>query len=158
MLQGILLLFVALPICIANASPMTQLNIFDLVGLCVWLFGFYFEVVGDRQLKNFIADPSNKGKVCTVGLWQYTRHPNYFGEVCLWWGIWSFAVASSFPIEIFDVIVSSAILALIGPLTITFLILKVSGVPMTERQMMNRPGFAVYAAQTSMFIPWFTKK
>jgi steroid 5-alpha reductase family enzyme len=135
-----------------------SLSALTLFGICVWAFGFYFEVVGDRQLKAFLADPINKGALCTGGLWHYTRHPNYFGEVCLWWGIWVLAASSSFPVMLLGFAVPSAVLALVGPLTITFLILKVSGVPMLEASMQKRPDFAAYAARTNMFVPWFPKK
>jgi steroid 5-alpha reductase family enzyme len=156
-LQGALLLLVAFPILFINASDGVPLSMFDVLGFTVWAFGFYFEVVGDRQLKAFLADPANKGKLCTTGLWQYTRHPNYFGEVCLWWGVWLFALASSFPITVFGATVPSALCALLGPLTITFLILKVSGIPMLEKSMQKHPDFAAYARRTNMFIPWVPK-
>ena len=118
----------------------------DIVGVLVWLVGFYFEAVGDAQLARFIKDPANKGKLMQSGLWAYTRHPNYFGEVTQWWGIWIIALS-----------VSGGWLGIIGPITITFLILKVSGIPMLEKKMAENPEFTEYKKQTSMVIPWFKK-
>jgi steroid 5-alpha reductase family enzyme len=120
---------------------------FDYVGVFVWIIGFIFESVGDAQLKNFISDPQNKGKLMRSGLWQYTRHPNYFGEVMQWWGLWLVSLS-----------VPNGIYFIFGPLTITYLILKVSGVPMLEKKMEENPDFADYKRTTSVFIPWFKNK
>lgn len=113
------------------------------IGVLVWLVGFLFEVIGDWQLWHFMAKPENKGRVMTGGLWRYTRHPNYFGEVTLWWGIWLIA----FP-------VSWSIVALVSPLMITFLILKVSGIPMLEKRFEGNTEFEAYKKRTSAFFPW----
>ncbi|MDV7396636.1 DUF1295 domain-containing protein, partial [Arthrospira platensis SPKY1] len=123
-----------------NVGP--SLGILDFAGVAVWIFGFYFEAVGDAQLARFKKDPANKGKFLQSGLWAYTRHPNYFGEVAQWWGIWLIALA-----------VPGGVYTIIGPLTITFLILKVSGIPMLEKKMEENPEFAEYKRKTSMFIP-----
>jgi steroid 5-alpha reductase family enzyme len=159
MLQGLLLYVVALPIIITNyshnalAAGATQtfgvIGILDIVGIIVWCIGFAFEVVGDAQLARFLGEANNKGKLMQGGLWAYTRHPNYFGEVCLWWGIWLISLSSGMPY---------AWVGIIGPLTITFLILKVSGVPMLEKSMSKNSAFASYAARTNMFVPWFRMK
>jgi len=93
-----------------------------------WLFGFLFESVGDAELARFVKDPLNKGKLLRSGLWRYTRHPNYFGEVALWWGIWLIALG-----------VPGGWFGIVGPLTITILILKVSGIPMLERRWPSIP-------------------
>ena len=103
------------------------------MGVCVWLFGFLFESVGDAELARFTRDPHNRGKILQSGLWRYTRHPNYFGEVVQWWGIWLIAVG-----------VPGGWFGIVGPLTITFLILKVSGIPMLEKKMAENPDFAEY--------------
>ncbi len=141
-LQGTLLFLIVLPVLIINKNFGSSLGILDLIGIMVWLFGFYFESVGDAQLARFIKDPANKGKLMQSGLWEYTRHPNYFGEVTQWWGIWLISLS-----------VTNGIFAVIGPLIITFLILKVSGIPLLEKNMANHPDFAEYKRRVSAFIP-----
>jgi len=142
LLQGIFLFLIVSPVLLINKSAGTALGLLDIVGVSVWLVGFYFETIGDAQLARFIKDPANKGKLMQRGLWAYTRHPNYFGEVTLWWGIWLIALS-----------VPSGWLGIIGPLTITFLILKVSGIPMLEKKMVEHPDFAEYKKRTSIFFP-----
>jgi steroid 5-alpha reductase family enzyme len=142
LLQGAFLFLVVSPVLIINKSSGAELSVLDALGVMVWLIGFYFESVGDAQLARFIKNPENKGKLMQSGLWAYTRHPNYFGEVTQWWGI--FLIALSAP---------SGWIGIIGPLTITFLILKVSGIPMLEKKMEANPEFAEYKRKTSMFIP-----
>ena len=142
LLQGFLLFLVVFPVLVIQKGSDSPLGWLDLLGVAVWLFGFIFEVVGDAQLARFIQDPSNKGKLMQSGLWAYTRHPNYFGEVTLWWGLG--IVALSVPDGIFGII---------GPLTITFLILKVSGIPLLEKKMAEHPDFAAYKERVSVFIP-----
>lgn len=141
LLQGVLLLLVSSP-AVWVAIFGGKFGAVSILGLCVWLTGFVFESVGDRQLKTFISNPDNKGKLMNQGLWKYTRHPNYFGEVVQWWGIWMLALGAPL-----------SWIAIIGPVTITFLILKVSGVPLLEAKMKNHPDFAEYARKTSVFIP-----
>ena len=145
-LQGILLFLIICPVLLINKSINTDFNYFDLLGVAVWLLGFIFESVGDAQLARFIKDPVNKGNLIQTGLWRYTRHPNYFGEVTMWWGIWLVALS-----------VPYGPLGIIGPLTITVLILKISGIPMLEKKMTLNPDFAAYKKTTSVFIPWFPK-
>lgn len=142
MLQGALLLLVAVPVIFVNAAPASPLGALDALGTLVWLTGFAFEALGDLQLLRFRRDPANKGRLMTEGLWRYTRHPNYFGEVTLWWGIWLIALA-----------VPGGWATIIGPLTITFLILKVSGIPMLESRYYGRPDFETYRRRTSAFFP-----
>ncbi|MDQ3076209.1 MAG: DUF1295 domain-containing protein [bacterium] len=146
-LQGILLFVISLPVLFINIYCVKSFGILATVGVLVWIFGFFFESVGDAQLKRFIKNPANKGKLMQDGLWKYTRHPNYFGEVTQWWGI--FIIALNVPY---------GWVTIIGPLTITFLILKVSGVPMLEKKMEQNPEFAEYKKRTSMFIPLPVKK
>lgn len=147
LLQGALLFLIASPVLRINEAPGTELGWLDGVGLAVWLVGFYFEAVGDAQLNRFIKNPENKGRLMQGGLWAYTRHPNYFGEVTQWWGIWLLALS-----------VSNGWLSIIGPLTITFLILKVSGIPMLEKKMAQHPDFVEYKRKTSVFIPMIPKR
>lgn len=142
LLQGMLLFLIVLPVLFINQYAGDSLGLLDCLGVAVWLIGFYFEVVGDAQLARFIKDPANKGKLMQSGLWAYTRHPNYFGEVTQWWGIWLIALS-----------VPNGLFAIIGPLTITWLILKVSGVPMLEKKMAEHPDFAEYKRTVSAFIP-----
>lgn len=142
MLQGGCLLVVALPVIHASAAPPSPFGLLDLFGLLVWLSGFLFEAVGDAQLLRFMHEPANKGKLMTTGLWRYSRHPNYFGEVTLWWGVW--LVACSVPQGGWTVA---------GPLMITFLLLKVSGIPMLERRYVGRADFEAYKRRTSAFLP-----
>ncbi|HRJ06621.1 MAG TPA: DUF1295 domain-containing protein [Candidatus Saccharibacteria bacterium] len=111
-------------------------------GLVIWLVGFVFEAVGDWQLKRFLANPTNKGKIMARGLWRYTRHPNYFGEVTMWWGIFLVALATP-----------NGWLAIISPVVITYLLLFVSGIPMTEQSFENKPGWSVYKRRVSVFFP-----
>jgi steroid 5-alpha reductase family enzyme len=147
MLQGLLMLVIGYPIVLVNASPQPGLNFFDYAGLLVWIIGFIFESVGDKQMAEFKKDPANKGHVIKSGLWRYSRHPNYFGEATMWWGI--FLLALSVP---------SGLSAVISPLVITLLLLYVSGVPMLERKYKDNPEFQAYAKVTSKFFPWFPKK
>ena len=120
------------------------------LGLLVWFVGFYFQAVGDQQLATFIRDPKNKGQLITTGLWRYTRHPNYFGEVMMWWGIAILGFANGFEIVY-------PILALISPLIVTWLLRYVSGVPLLEKHMKTKPGFDAYEKTTNIFFPWFPK-
>jgi len=141
MLQGALLFLIALPTLSVNQAS-SDFSLLQFLGLGIWLIGFFFEVVGDWQLKKFIAEPKNKGKIMQSGLWKYTRHPNYFGEVTLWWGIFVLALGS--PLGWWGII---------GPITITVLILFVSGVPLLEKKYAGREDFEVYKQKTSVFLP-----
>jgi steroid 5-alpha reductase family enzyme len=142
MLQGVLLYLISLPVIFINQSLSTRFGILELIGIFVWCIGFYFESVGDKQLKHFVSNPNNKGKIMDRGLWRYTRHPNYFGEVTQWWGI--FVIALS---------ISGSFFTIIGPLTITILILFVSGIPLLEKKYTGRPDFEAYKKRTSVFFP-----
>jgi len=142
LLQGAFLFLIVFPVLLINNSTGTSLGFFNFLGVAVWLFGFYFEAVGDAQLKTFIKNPANKGKLLQSGLWAYTRHPNYFGEVVQWWGIWLIALSAP-----------NGWFGIIGPITITFLILKVSGIPMLEKKMQENPAFADYKKRVSVFFP-----
>lgn len=142
LLQGLFLYIILLPVLFIHASVPVPLHLLDAVGTVIWIIGFCFESVGDRQLKDFLSDPANKGKIMDRGLWAYSRHPNYFGEVTQWWGIFLCTLTLSY-----------GFVTIIGPLLITFLILFVSGVPMLERKYAGRPDFEAYKKRTSMFIP-----
>lgn len=147
MLQGLLMLVISASTIVAFSAGLEIEPNMPLVlfGVAIWAVGFYFEVVGDWQLRRFITAKKagkNKKKVMEQGLWRYTRHPNYFGEVTQWWGIW--LVVASLP---------NGWLALISPLTITWLILFVSGVPMLEQKYTKDRAYQRYAKKTSRFIP-----
>jgi steroid 5-alpha reductase family enzyme len=115
-----------------------------IIGGVVWLAGFVFETVGDWQLSRFKADRANRGKVMDQGLWRYTRHPNYFGDACMWWGL--FLIGYGSPWQLFF---------LVSPLMMTYILTRGTGQRMTERRMSSgdRPGYAEYVARTSGFIP-----
>ena len=139
-LQTVLMVIVATPLIAVNGHPVGGWGFFDTLGLFLFLYGFRMEIVADKQLADFLNDPSNKGKVLDTGVWASSRHPNYFGEVTLWWGIGLMSIASGW-------------WALIGPAAITYLILYVSGVPMLERKMEADPKYADYLKKTSRFVP-----
>jgi steroid 5-alpha reductase family enzyme len=142
LLQSILLVLIATPVIYVGGVPNPPLGYSDIAGVLVWIVGFFFEVVGDYQLRRFISNPDNKGRIMTSGLWRFTRHPNYFGEVAVWWGI--FLIALSVP---------GGWRTVIGPATITFLILKVSGIPMLEAKYRGNPQYEAYQRRTSSFFP-----
>jgi steroid 5-alpha reductase family enzyme len=147
MLQGIFMLLISSPITLVNRSSERGLTLFDALGGLLWLVGFLFEAVGDYQLKRFKQKPESKGRIMTAGLWKYTRHPNYFGEAALWWGIFLIALS-----------VTGGWASIISPLTINFLLLKVSGVTMLEKKYAGNREFEAYASRTSAFLPWLPKK
>ncbi len=147
LLQGGVLLLNITPVLFINTSAAGNPGFLDLLGVLVWILGFGFESVSDWQLDTFIKNPDNRGRIMDQGLWRYSRHPNYFGEVTMWWGIYILALP-----------VPWGWASIIGPLTISYIILCVSGVPMTERFMQDNPAFADYKRRTSAFIPWFVQK
>lgn len=142
LLQGIFLYCIVFPVLFIHHSGATSLHLLDAIGLAAWLVGFFFESVGDHQLKTFLKDPKNKGKIMDQGLWAYSRHPNYFGEALQWWGIFLFS--ASLPYGFF---------MMISPILITFLLVFVSGVPLLEKKYAGRPDFEAYKKKTSMFFP-----
>jgi steroid 5-alpha reductase family enzyme len=143
MLQGFFMLTIAYPVFFLHQRPQAPLGWLDALGVAVWLVGFYFEAVGDLQMTCFKENPANKGKIMQKGLWKYTRHPNYFGEVTMWWGI--FIIMLSVP---------SGWMAVGSPIVITGLLLGVSGIPLLEKKYKGNAEFEAYARRTSAFIPW----
>jgi steroid 5-alpha reductase family enzyme len=143
LLQAAILLVVALPlVAAASATEPATLGALDLLATLVWLGGFLFEAVGDTQLARFKADPANRGRVMDRGLWRYTRHPNYFGDATLWWGLFLFAAATG------------AWWTAVGPALMTLLLVRVSGVVLLEKGLAaSKPGYAAYVARTSAFLP-----
>jgi steroid 5-alpha reductase family enzyme len=138
LLQGVLILVVSLPVQGAkDGAP----AVVDWLGAVIWATGLFFEAAGDAQLARFKADPANRGRVMDRGLWRFTRHPNYFGDFLVWWGLYAIALSAgawwSFP----------------GPLVMTILLTRVSGKDHLEKSMSKRPGYADYVARTSGFVP-----
>jgi len=146
MLQGLFMLLISSPLLVA-ASGDAAFGVLGVLGVVVWVAGFLFESVGDAQLAAFLANPANRGTIMTGGLWAYTRHPNYFGEAIMWWGLAIAALA-----------VPGGWVAFVGPITITWLLVKVSGIPLAERSMGDKPGWAEYKVRTSAFVPLPPKK
>lgn len=143
-LQGTALFIIAYPVVFINNSSQSGITLLDLMGIMVWCIGFIFETVGDYQLALFLRDEHNKGRVLSTGLWRYTRHPNYFGEALVWWGI--FLMACSLP---------SGFITIISPMLITFLLRYVSGVPLIEELFANNKEYETYKEATNAFFPWF---
>lgn len=148
LMQAVLLFMVSSPAQVAilaspAPAPITPLA---LAGLGLWCVGVFFEWVGDWQLARFKADPANEGRVLDTGLWRYTRHPNYFGDFCAWWGIWLAAASASW-------IIGAA--TVIGPLFLSFTLTRWSGVPLLEKNLHKTKGnkYAVYERKTSAFFP-----
>jgi len=141
LLQAVLAFLIAAPILVGGFVP-GDVGIVGWLGVGLWVGGVFFESVGDHQMETFRADPANKGKVIDRGLWRYTRHPNYFGDACVWWGIFLVA-AEHWP----------GVLTVPAPVIMTLLLTKGSGARILERHMQSRPGWAEYAARTSGFLP-----
>lgn len=144
-LQAVLMWVVSLPVQLAIASPgPEQLGWLDAAGVLLVATGLLFETVGDLQLARFKRDPANRGRVMDRGLWRYTRHPNYFGDAVVWWGFFLFALTT--PAHAWTIV---------GPLTMTYLLTRLSGVPLLEKKLVRtRPAYADYVARTSNFVPW----
>ncbi len=147
MLQGFIMWIVSIPITKTNHSPETKITTFFIAGLILFVTGLLFESISDYQLLNFKSNIKNKGKIITSGLWKYSRHPNYFGEALLWWGIALSAIGKL-----------SDIYLLISPILITFLLRYVSGVPMLELKYNQRADFIAYSKKTPVFFPFIQKK
>ena len=141
--QGLMMWTVSLPVQLGQADPTPGLGVVAAIGVLVWLAGLLFEAVGDAQLSRFKADPSTAGTVMDRGLWRYTRHPNYFGDACVWWGIALVAAETG-----------SGAWGLIGALVMTVLLRRVSGVTLLEKSLVRRrAGYDDYIARTSPFVP-----
>lgn len=142
-LQAVILWFVALPIQVAIIRNVPQpISVFDSLGIALWAIGLFFETVGDAQLARFKSRPENSGKVMDKGLWAWTRHPNYFGDFCVWWGIYIVAA------------MGAAGWTILSPLAMSWLLMKVSGVTLLEKTIADRrPDYAEYKRRTSAFFP-----
>jgi steroid 5-alpha reductase family enzyme len=148
LLQGVLMWMIGAPLLAAqiSATP-NQLTLIDFVAIPVWLVGFFFEALGDWQLAQFKANPANKGKLMNQGVWQYTRHPNYFGDATQWWGFYLVALAAGGWWTIF------------APIIMTGLLMRVSGATLLEKTLkVTKPGYKEYVETTSEFIPWCPRR
>jgi len=139
--QGAAVLLVGLPVTVASVTaggwgPLVP------VGLALWLLGVSFEAVGDAQLARFKTDAANRGKIMDRGLWSWTRHPNYFGDACVWWGVWVLSLTTWW-----------SLLTVVAPLAMTYFLVFATGARLLERHMSGRTGWAEYTARTSMFFP-----
>jgi steroid 5-alpha reductase family enzyme len=144
-LQGTLIWLISMPVQVAEylVEPPT-LGIPAAIGTVLWLIGFLFEAISDRQLARFKADPAKRGQILDTGLWRYTRHPNYFGNACLWWGL--FVIACDNWI---------GLLTVFAPLAMTHFLVNVTGKRLLEKRMSRaRPEYADYIRRTSGFFPW----
>jgi steroid 5-alpha reductase family enzyme len=151
-MQAPLLFITCLPaqVGIITSGDSIGIGTIAWIGILVALAGIAFETIGDAQLKSFKSNPENKGKVLDTGLWRYTRHPNYFGDFLTWWGIWLVAA---------DAGIMFALITMIGPLFLSFTLMKWSGGPMLERGMKKtRPDYDDYKRRTSSFFPMPPKK
>ncbi|MEW1639593.1 DUF1295 domain-containing protein [Streptomyces sp. NPDC093801] len=142
LLQGALVWLVSLPVQAAVLLPQ-PLDATAVLGLAVWAGGLFFEAVGDHQLARFKADPAHRGRIMDRGLWAWTRHPNYFGDFLVWWGLYLTACATW----------QTAAATLVSPLVMSALLVKGSGKRLLEAHMADRPGYAAYQARTSGFLP-----
>jgi steroid 5-alpha reductase family enzyme len=139
--QAALAWFISLPL-LAAVTGDKALGVLDVLGVCLWVVGFIFESLGDFQLARFRANPENKDRVLDTGLWRFTRHPNYFGDFCVWWGLFLIALSAG------------GWWSIVSPLLMSFLLLKVSGVALLEKDISNRrPEYAKYISQTNAFFP-----
>ena len=142
-LQGLLMFVVSLPVQLGQADASPGLGVVAAIGVVLWTVGMFFESVGDAQLARFKKNPDSAGKVMNEGLWRYTRHPNYFGDACVWWGIGLVAAETG-----------TGAWGLIGSAVMTFLLRRVSGVTMLEKTIgRRRHGYDEYIRTTSPFIP-----
>lgn len=142
LLQGVVMWAVALPV-MAGQVWREPLGVFAYLGAAIWLIGFVFEAVGDWQMARFKADPANKGKVMDRGLWRYTRHPNYFGDACIWVGLW--LIACDHP---------PGFVLIVSPALMTYFLVAVTGKALLERRLTRKnPDYAAYIARTSGFFP-----
>jgi len=147
LLQAFVLWIISSPLLLAQLGGKEGVTVIDVLGVLLWGFGFLFESVADWQLQQFKKDTANSGQVMRSGLWSVSRHPNYFGEAVLWWGIALFAIPTG------------GWLSFVGPVMITFLLLKISGVAMLDSAMVERrPDYAEYIASTPAFVPGLRRR
>ncbi len=149
LLQGVMLWIVSLPVQVGQWAPgAASLGLLAWGGVVLCVIGILFESIGDAQMKAFRGNPANAGQVMDRGLWRYTRHPNYFGDACVWWGLWLVAVDAG-----------AGLWTAVGPALLTWTLVRWSGAALLERRLKrSRPGYEEYLARTSSFIPWPPKR
>jgi steroid 5-alpha reductase family enzyme len=149
LLQGFLVWLISMPVQLAQYQVQpVELGFFAWLGVLLWAVGFSFEAISDWQLARFKADPANRGHIMDRGLWRYSRHPNYFGNACLWWGLWLIACDHW-----------TGFLTVFAPALMTHFLLNVTGKKLLEKRMSRaRPGYAEYVARTPGFFPWFPRR
>lgn len=145
-LQGILMLIIGYPIMLVNFMPPVSVGIPEMAAIALWCIGMLWEALGDYQLAQFMQNPLNRGRIMKEGLWRYTRHPNYFGESLMWSAIFLIALPVAYGWS-----------AIVSPLMLTFILLKVSGVPLAEKPFENNPEYQQYKRETNTFFPWFAR-
>ncbi len=146
--QALLIVLLSIPFLLVLLNPNPQFSIIEISGITVWFIGIVGETIADAQMQRFKSKPLNKGKVCCVGLWRYSRHPNYFFESVIWWGFWLYACDSPWGWT-----------TIYAPLLLLHFLVRVTGIPLTEKCAIESKGAAYleYQRTTSAFIPWFTK-
>lgn len=144
LVQGLATWFISLPLQLSAVLGPTlrPLWVVTVAGVLVWLVGLVFEALGDRQLRAFKSDPAHRGVLMDRGLWAWTRHPNYFGDACVWWGLWLVSIASWWSLA-----------TALSPLLMNYFLVRVTGARLTEKYMRGRPGFDEYKSRTSFFVP-----
>lgn len=142
LLQGFFMFIIALPILHISNFSQSPINLIDVVGIIVWLIGFCFEAIADHQKKQFKSNPENKEKIMQSGLWSISRHPNYFGEILIWWGLWLISLSCA-----------RWYFSILSPLVITWLIIYVSGIPLLEAKYKNNKAFEEYKKIVPKIIP-----
>ncbi|MCX6276746.1 MAG: DUF1295 domain-containing protein [Bacteroidetes bacterium] len=143
LLQGFLMLIISTPVWFINFSRGGALGVWDSLGLILFGVGFMIEALSDYQLSEFKRNPSNKGKIISTGLWSASRHPNYFGEALLWWGLSLYALS-----------IPGGWFTLISPVVITLLLRFVSGIPLLEKKLNENPDWETYKKNTAPFVPF----
>lgn len=144
LIQAAMAWFISLPVQLSASLGPTPGGLLPVLvaGVAVWVVGVLFEAIGDHQLRRFKADPANKGTIMDRGLWSWTRHPNYFGDSAVWWGLWLIGIAG-WP----------SLATVLSPVAMTYFLVYATGARLTERIMADRPGFREYCARTSFFVP-----
>ncbi|WP_339741876.1 DUF1295 domain-containing protein [uncultured Rubinisphaera sp.] len=143
LLQGVLMWIISLPLQIGIPQNPGVVNAFTFAGSAVWLIGFFFESVGDWQMARFKSNPDNKGQVLNTGLWRYTRHPNYFGDFCVWWGFWILSISAGGPYW-----------TVLSPIVMSIFLMYVSGVTLLEKDLKeSKPKYEEYIQRTNAFFP-----
>ncbi|MCB1276324.1 DUF1295 domain-containing protein [Prosthecobacter sp.] len=146
--QALLIVLLSVPLLLACLNSSPTIGTVEWAGLGVWLIGIVGEAFSDAQMQRFKSDPQSRGKVCQIGLWRYSRHPNYFFESLVWWGFWLFACGSPW-----------GWVTVYAPTSILYFLLRVTGIPLTEECAVKSKGDAYreYQRTTSAFVPWFRK-